>query len=356
MNKNQLTRKIAFFVSLSVSVVVVNAETVNTQEISLDSLGSLQLTFEKLVSVSHIPSEKMLAKVRIKRGEAYILTTPTNVQQLSYLVNNGEELTKGQPFAVLRGPEVHHFLSELDTTKSLFKLSKQRFVNSKKLFEKNLIEEGKWLEINQNYHSDSLEYEHMMHFYELITSIDEKTDSITIKSPISGVLSQTFSENRMLEQIGIYEGDVIASIVPLKAMRINMHVPLKNAAKIEYLELSQCRLKVDSISKVSQGAFVELWSEAIGEECQLMLGQTQTATPFLKQAAFQISKKALFDLEGKDHILIRSKQKLKSIEVFLLNSIADNYYFTTSVSLGNVEVLTSSVSAIQGILLGLGGE
>jgi len=351
MNKNQLIRQIAFLVSLSVSV-----EAVNAQEINLGSLGLLQLTFEKIKKITHIPSEKTLAKVEIKRGEAYILTTPTNVQQLSYLVNNGEKLIKGQPFAVLRGPEVHHFLSELNAIRSLFELSKQRLINSKKLFEKNLIEEGKWLEINQNYHSDSLEYEHMMHFYELITSIDEKTDSITIKSPISGVLSQTFSENRMLEQVGIAEGDVIASIVPLKAMRINMHVPLKNAAKIEYLELSQCRLKVDSISNVSQGAFVELWSEAIGEECQLMLGQTQTATPFLKQTAFQISKKALFELEGKDYILIRSKQKLKSIEVFLLNSVADNYYFTTSVSLANVDVLTSSVSAIQGILLGLGGE
>ncbi|MCF6194809.1 MAG: hypothetical protein L3J46_10815, partial [Kangiellaceae bacterium] len=170
------------------------------------------------------------------------------------------------------------------------------------------------------------------------------------------VLSQTFSENRMLEQAGISEGDIIASIVPLKAMRINMHVPLKSASKIEYLELSHCRLKIDSISNVSQGAFVELWSETIAEDCQLMLGQTQIAIPFLKQSAFQVSKNALFELEGKDYILVRSKQKLKIVEVFLLNSVAGSYFFTTSVSLANVDVLTSSVSAIQGILLGLGGE
>ena len=131
MNKN-----ILLLISLLIAINHVNAEKIET-----DSLGSLQLEFESIEKMDHVQAKKIIAKVEVRNGESYVLATPTNVQQISYLVGNGELIDEGQPFAVLRGPEVHHFLSELDAVKALFGLSEQRMKNSKKLFNKKLIEE-----------------------------------------------------------------------------------------------------------------------------------------------------------------------------------------------------------------------
>lgn len=328
----------------------IQAQDIQTQDIQIDTLGSLQLEFESVKKTNVIPGKKIIATVGVKSGEPYVLTTPTNIQQLSFSVGNGELVNKGQPFAILRGPEVHHFLSELNAVKTLLDLSEQRMKNSKKLFTNKLIEESKWLAINQNYYTNMLEYEHMMHFYELIDSIDENTDSIILKAPITGIIinKQTSSP--------VVEGDVIANFIAENDIRMKLRVASNRVSHLKSVQLDSCQLTIDHISRIAQGVFVNVWTESIKPECKLLLGQTQLVSPLYQQDAYQIAKQAVVSLEGRDYIFLRSNGVLMSQPVTLVTKVGEKYIFTAEKNLSGEVVLVSSVSAVQGILIGLGGE
>jgi len=320
------------------------------QDINVEDLGSLKTEFKPIVKTDYMQTKKVLASVSSKAGESYVLTTPTNVQQLHYLVNNGEIVKKGQAFAVLSGPEVHHFLSELVAAKALFKLSEQRMKNSQKLFEKKLIEEEKWLKISQNYYESSLKYEHMLHFDVLIESIDEANDSVTIRSPIGGILSQSSFDMRLTE------GDVIARFIPESAVRLQMQVAPNQVEDLEYVELKNCRLNISSVSRIVSNGFANIWTESVKNDCGVYLGEKLSVTPFYKRQTYRVAKTAVFNLEGKDKIFIRSDNKLAAVDISLITLIDQDYIFSSDTDLADASVLVSSVSAAQGILLGLGGE
>lgn len=331
-------------------IVLLIADNNHAQTIEINKLGKLKLDFSIIKKTPYIPAKNILAKVSVKDGESYVLTSPTNIQQLNYLFANGEMVNKGQPFAVLRGPEIHHFLSEINAYKTLLELSEQRMKNSRKLFEKKLIKEEKWLLINQNYYNAMLKYEHMMHFYDLIVSIDERTDSIIIKAPIAGLLKKKTIQNR------ISEGNVLATFVPEKSIRLKLQIPSNQVTNLEYIQLANCRLNIDTISQVSVNSFVNIWTESINKSCKLIFGQTQLSTPFYKKEAYQVLKAAVFSVKGKDYILVRKENRLESINVTLITATEYDYLLSSEIDLTGASVLITSVSAVQGVLIGLGGE
>ncbi len=318
--------------------------------IAIDSLGDLKLVFAPVVQSQHVPANKLVAKVAVKNGEAFVMTSPTNIHQIQFLVSNGQRVEKRQPIAILRGPEVHHFITEFRAVKSLYQLSERRMKKNKKLFEKKLIEEEKWLSINKNYFANLLEYEHMLHFYELISEIDGKTDSITIVSPISGLIKRAEGEFRYSE------GDDIATFVPLHKIRLKLQVSTNNVKQLSSVKFNTCQLKIESISQIAQAAFVSVWTEPVKPNCEVFLGQTLLATPLYQYDAYKISSKAIFRLDGKDQIFIQIDGQLKSVPVSLITREGEDYHFTSEVDLKSSRALVSSVSAVQGILLGLGGE
>ncbi|MDQ7048692.1 MAG: hypothetical protein Q9M92_03815 [Enterobacterales bacterium] len=319
-------------------------------EIDIQSLGKLQLNYSEIRKSVNVPANKLVARVAVKNGEAFVMTSPTNIHQIQFLVSNGEQLEKGQAVAILRGPEVHHFVTEFRAIKSLYLLSERRMKKNKKLFEKKLIEEEKWLTINKNYFSNLLEYEHMLHFYELISAIDGNTDSITVISPVSGLIKRDESVFRFTE------GDAIATFVPLDKIRLKLQVATNNLEHLNSVRFNDCQLNIENVSRVAQAAFVSVWTESVKPSCHVFLGQTLLVTPLYQINAYQINQQAIFRLDGKDQILIQNNEQLETVIVSLITRENNQYFFTSEVDLTNKKVLISSVSAVQGILLGLGGE
>jgi len=335
---------------LLLSALVFTLTNSYAQDIGIDELGSLNVEFNPVIKTSHTQAKSVLASVKVKDGESYVLTTPTNVQQLHYLLADGYIVKKGQPFATLSGPEVHHFLSELVAARKLFEISEKRMKNSKKLFDKKLLEEDKWLTINQNYYSTSLKYEHMLHFDVLIESIDEDTDAVTIRSPISGILKKPIINMRVIE------GETIAKFIPEDKIRLKLKLASDQVTNLEYVQLENCRLGVSSVSRITVDGFVDVWTESVKKECQIFLGERHSVIPHYKQQAYRVAKSAIFDLEGQDKIFIRTGNQLKIIDVSLITSIDQDYIVLSETDLTDQSVLVSSVSAVQGILIGLGGE
>jgi len=76
----------------------------------------------------------------------------------------------------------------------------------------------------------------------------------------------------------------------------------------------------------------------------------------LATSAFKVPKSSVFNIDRAAYILIKQGSNLQAVAVELMDS-NDKVYFVDSTSdLHNKQVLSTSVAAVQGILMGLGGE
>ncbi len=337
-----------WIVSITVGLLLVAAA--RAEEIPLESLGKLTLDYNKIVLVDTYPGQRIAAEVTFKKGQAFTLVAPRRVQQIHYLVEVGETVSKGQPIAELRGPEMHHFLDEMEVSKHLLESAERRFNSNKVLFKKKAIKESQWAEVSEKYYAAQLEYEHMRHFNDLVINVDESENLIVLGAPISGVV------NYAVDYAGLKLGDDIAIFVPHSAIRLESALPASARNNLVKLKTSHCELEVSSVGGVANNFFVSVWSEPIKEECGLILGQTLLLTPIYAAKGYRVPKGAVFQLHGASTILVLKGEVLVSVEVSLIASEGGHYIVSSAELIENADVLTSSISAVQGILLGLGGE
>jgi len=336
--------------TLTLIVLIFITNSLIAENVQISELGKFKLEYTTATKTDVMRGSQLIATVAEQVGMAFVLSTPTNIQQIDYILNSGDLIKKGQPFAILRGPEVHHFISEFKVFQKLLELTEKRLNRNKKLFRKKLIDEEKWLTISKNYYETMLEFEHMHHFYDLIISINESDDSIIIKAPLAGVFTIPINQSHFSE------GDVIASFVPEKSIKLKLQLPSNLVSNISYIESNLCKLNVTKKNRIASGAFVEVWTESLTDECPLLLGQQIMVYPFFEEHAFLVPKTAVFSINGKDKIFVKAKSELKPIDISLLTSIDKNYLLSSQVDLTNAQILSSSVSAVQGILMGLGEE
>ncbi len=319
-------------------------------EIDIASLGDLSLEYQRVDTVRSYPGQKIAAEVTFKKGEAYTLTAPRRIQQVQYQVEVGALVEKGQPLAELRGPEMHHFLTEMEVARQLLLSTERRYNSNKKLFEKKAIKESQWAEVSEKYYAAQLEYEHMRHFNDLVLSTDEVEDRMVVGAPVSGVV------NYSLEYNGLNIGDDIAVIIPTSAIRLEAAVPASSRENLAYLKTPSCELNVSSIGAIISHYFVSAWSEPLTSKCDLMLGQSLLLTPLYKVRAYKVPMTAVFQWGTVTSVLVREGGLLRAVEVELITSSGKNYVVSGGDAMEGADVLISSVSAVQGILIGLGGE
>lgn len=338
--------------SIAISLLLIPYATAQQQNIQIQDLKDLKLLTQKVSSVSEYPGRPSLAQVQEVPGRAYAVRSPLSAQQLEFLHPSGTKLAAGQDFIALSGPEVHHYFSQYEIKKTLFELAAKQYQRNKPLFAQSAISQQLWLEINQAYFAAKLDYDEMQHFFELVARFDEESETLTLKSPIAGAL---YFDNGLRSVI---EGTMIARIIPNDAIRVSVNIDNTSAAKIAYLStpINTCVLQIGGVEAVASGLTTKIWSTPLDPACAFVLGQRFSVTPYLHQQAYSIPRQAVFSMQGEQFVLVKSNQQLDVVQVSLTSSIHNNYVVTSATNLTNQEVLISSVSAVQGILLGLGGE
>lgn len=319
-------------------------------EVDIASLGSLELEFAQAQPANLYPGQPLAAQVAYRKGDAFILISPGRVQQIEYLVEAGTLLQKGQAFAILRGPEMHHFQIEYESSKSMADAARRRFDSNKALYQRKAIREDQWMEVSEKYYAAQLEYEHLRHFYELVESDVEDPDSLTLVAPFTGLLDYAVMDR------AVEAGEGIAEFIPPSAIRIEVQIPNNLRRDVAYLQARHCRLAIERIAAVTRGFFVTAWTETLQSECQLIPGQALLVTPLLRATAFRVPKSAVFQWDKGSHVLVLNDQQLSTTPVTLLGADEDDYILRSEAPLTGRKVLISSVSAVQGVLLGLGGE
>lgn len=336
---------------LAVLVLGALASGATAQTVEVSALGALELDFKTVISVEDYPGQAAAAEVTYRKGEAFNVPSPGRVQQIEYLVVPGATVVQGQPFAVLRGPEMHHFEMSYESSKALAAGAERRFNSNKALYARKSISESRWLEISEQYYALMLEYEHMRHFFEWVVSGDDDPDALTLAAPLAGLIDYSSSDS------GVEEGDSIALFVPSQAVRLELALPNAIGADVASIRAGDCELAIERVSAMTDGFFVLAWTQALPDTCRLMLGQQLLATPMVSASdAYQVPRSAVFQLERESYVLIRAGDSLLAAVVTLLGAEGDDYLLRAATPLADAEVLISSVSAVQGILLGLGGE
>lgn len=338
------------FRSVLIALFCAIAELSLAQTIPLDQLSKLDTRFQTISSADSLQGQQVTASVNYQRGDAYTLLAPRVIQQLDFLVANGAAVKKQKAIALLAGPELHHFLLEYRTNRDLMRDAKRRFDSNKKLYQKNAISAKQWKEISEAYYASYLEHEHMQHFYQLVLKEDEQLDQITIAAPIDGRIKYSTTQDY------VAEAQPIAAFVPSNAIRLKASIPLQYQNTLTKLSVGTCQLDVDELSALADGFFIEAWSEPLHESCRFLLGQTLLATPILNVTGYRVPKAAVFRWSQRDAVFIRRGDELTLSYVKLVGEDNGDYIVTSEQTLLDLQVLSSSVSAVQGILLGLGSE
>jgi hypothetical protein len=318
--------------------------------VEIGSLGSLDLTFAPVENVDLYPGQPLAGEVSFRAGEAFVVPSPGRVQQIEFLVADGTAVQRGQAFAVLRGPEMHHLQISYHSSREILAGAERRFNSNRLLYERKTISEGQWLAISEKYFQARLEYEHLRHFFELVLAADDDADTLTLGAPMAGIIDYHASYG------GLAEGDSIAAFVPARAVRLKVSIPVNLRGEVARLRIAECEVGIERTSALAAGFFVQAWSLPLPAECPLLLGQQLLVTPLLRTDAYRVPRTSVFQLEQQTHVLLRTGDTLTPVAVTLLAAEGDSYLLTSADSLAGQQVLATSVSAVQGILLGLGGE
>lgn len=334
---------------IATSLLVITSTSAEQFSLDVKDLNNLALQTKWVEQINEYAGRPTLGEVSELPGQAYTVRSPLTAQQVRFLHPVGTKLNIGVDFVELSGPEVHHYYSQYQVKKSLFELTQQQYEKNRKLFAQSAISQQAWLDITHAYFAAKLEYDEVQHFFELVARFNDETETLTLKTPIKGVVQYTRFES-------LTEGSVIAKVTPLESIRLSFNITNKEAKNLAYLSASnsQCKLNISSIELVTAGLSSKVWSDPLNTECPYNLGQNLSVTPFFKQHAYLVPKQSVFSMNGAQFVFVKSGNQLTAVKVTLVSSAAENYTVTSQESLINSHLLISSVSAAQGILLGLG--
>nr|WP_136252141.1 hypothetical protein [Ningiella ruwaisensis] len=315
--------------------------------VKISDLKNLEQTTHKVKGISFYEGRPLSGRVSEMPGQSYSVVSPIEIHQAQYLINSGIQVEKGTPFAVIKGPEVHHYIEQFQQAKLIYEQSKSLYENQQALFKKGLLNQDIWLQTVQLYSKSKLDYEEYQHFFDNIEPSSINADSLIILAPIDGYLLYQHQERTMA-------GDLLTKIIPHDALRISASFALNNRVTPTALRFETCEIAIATNFNTDSRFFSTLWTEPLPDHCVAHYGQQLNVQPIYNQPLFSIPKNAVFDMDGQYYVLVKSEEFYEAVEVELLSSSSTHYTVSTTRNLGDFEILTSSVSAVQGIMMGIG--
>lgn len=330
-----------------ISIVLPLSAHCQQYNVSQDQLGQLTVNVASVASVESYTGSKLSATVATLPGQAYTIIAPMNAQRVQFLKQRGERVAAGESMLMLIGPEVEHYYDEYELKTDLFAQTTRLYERNKKLFAQKAIGEQVWLNISEQYISQKLALGEFNHFFDYVDNFNHQIQALTLKSPIDGILNYTaFSSLLAMQEI--------VSVIPSEAVRVKVKLPSSQSQTPSSLQLPQCTLRVDQVEGLSQSFYKTLWSEPLSLSCNLNVGDMVIVNPQYQISAFSIPKAALFSLHGKHYVMRQTAEGFASVEVNIVASEQNSFVVTSSQDIHGSAIATSSVSALQGILMGLG--
>ncbi|PBQ26710.1 hypothetical protein [Shewanella algae] len=319
------------------------------QEISVADLGKLTLSFTSVNQVQQIEAAPVPAILAAQPGSSFYLTAPETIQQRRWLVAEGEWVDEGQALVQLKGAEIAHFQLQFAAAEAAFKLAKQRYDRNQKLRANGAIGAETWSQISRQYFDTLLQYEHLQHFSELLKPGDNP-ETLILHAPMAGLLQYGDSSEPLMS------GAPLLGILPADELRLKLRLPLAQKDSVNAVMAGECQLQISRKDQLAKRGFVDTWSQAVPPSCGLQPGQQLQVIPLQAINALVVPKQSLYSWGTGSQVLSHSQNKLRPTDVQVIGASADSYFLAPNETLVDAEVLSDSVAAVKGILLGLGGE
>ncbi|GAA5137444.1 MULTISPECIES: hypothetical protein [Thalassotalea] len=334
--------------SLLLSVHNVKANE-NIPTVSLSSLGDFQTEFTTIEPANFLNGQSLTGKVTFRTGENYSVSLPFGIQKISYLVKNGSTVGRGEKIAKIEGYEVHHFLDEYESVKAIFSASELHYLTNKRHFNDKTLKSSEWLAISQSYFDAKLQLEHFNHQLSFLT-VDEN-ENVYFISPENGIVSLKNVENSKSVN------DLAFEIINPESVKVEILIPISQQQNLSHFVVSSnCQLVIKNVEMLANKYHSRVWASPATNNCNFRLGQTLTVSPVYHFAGYKVPSSSIFEFENRDFIAVKIVDKLRFYPLTIASTDQENTYIITNEDISNKEVLASSVSIVQGILLKLGAE
>lgn len=327
-----------------ISLPVFAQETVDISE-----MGKFTLEYTNVENISGYQAPPVMASVSYMPGDAMAIRSPINPQQRAYLVGNGQHVEQGQRIAKLAGSEVHHFQEQLVAQQAIVEQAESRFKKNQSLFAQQAISQERWQQILSFYYEQKVALGHLTHFAEIVEP-GSHDDEMYLLAPVAGTFRHVaVSENA--------EDVMLGEIIAETQFRLSMTLPVSYASKVTELQVEGCQVGVDFSVPTASGLTSQIWSQPLPADCGLVLGQIVTLTPVVSGRVQRVPASSVFMLEGDSYVAIKNNETLAPVKVRILSGQQQGSLSVEAQNtLAGAQVLSRSVSALQGVLMGLGGE
>jgi hypothetical protein len=320
-------------------------------EVPLDALGDLDLAYATLDVSERIPGPPLRAVVRAGPGEAFRVMLPAAVQRASFRVSPGQPVSAGDPVVLLEGAEIHHWLLEYEALEQRFATARRRYESNLPLYRDKALPAERWADIEERFLTLSLEREHMQHFLEwVLPGSAADGDALLLGAPMDGIV--VFDSRAP----SLDAGSTVFEVLPDASLRLQVEVPAGQPGELAALAADDCEVAVERLDAALRDFYAAAWSEPLSGPCRYAPGTVLSVRPFYARQAVIVPRGAVFQLRREPHLWLRQGDRLRAHPLTLLADTAQGYAVTPDQALAGAEVLVRSVSAVQGILLGLGGE
>lgn len=330
---------LTLWVTLCFQVSVLASE---IKSIELKNLGSFKTEFIKLEPSQTIEGNALIGRFVYKTGAGYKVALPFDVQQILFLVTNGQSVKKGDVIATIDGVDVHHFIDEMDAAKSMYLVSKKHFEATSNTVDTRTFKNTQWLEINKSFIIAKLNYEHFSHL-ENVIKVDDN-DIISIVSPEDGLIN-----------LNDLATDVLYEVIPNASLLVKSYLPASNINQLSALtsDMNSCTLSMIDLEPIVKDYQQVVWSKP-SKECEFKLGQSIALTPMYSAQGFKVSREAIFELDNQNYVAVKRGEKLDFERVSIVGKLGDKLIIHSNNLAIQEQVLISSVSIAQGVFMGLG--
>ncbi len=323
------------------------------ERVAKADLGGLALDFAPALAVTERPGPPLLLQVTPYPGDVFELRLPFHPNRVERLVAQGQALAVGDAVVRLRGPELGIWLAGARATQRRFADVRRRYDDNRPLFEQGALSAAKWSEIASEYLALDAQVRHIEHVLEvLIPSADSDSEAL-LETPVAGRID-------FGRQAPPAPGElVVATILADDALRLVGRVALDEADEVLAIQAGACRVAVAHVELQAERLYRQIWSEPLIACPGLAPGALLSGHLVHAFDGYRVPRAAVFRVGGRAGVVVDAGDSLRFVPLVIASEDRDAFFVRadgpTDALAGN-GVLVRSVSAVQGLLLGIGVE
>ena len=320
------------------------------ERIEREQLRDQDHAFAPVEVATERPGRPQLMRVDTLPDDTLQLRLPFRPNRLERLVPDGGSVTAGQALARISGPELVAWLLEARAVEARFDDAAARYRANRPLYEQQALSADLWQRIADRYFALQLEQHHVEHVYEWLQLVEGPEPEALLVAPRGGrVLFMPLPE--------VADGEIpLVRLLDTASLRLVARLPGAQAGSVVALRSGACDLAIDGREGRITGLSSRVWSAPLAGCLAATPGLPVDGYPVYAFDGYRVPRSAVIRHAGRTLLALDGDGDLALQEVRIAGEDDTHYYLRATASLAGGRVLVRSVSAVQGILLGLGGD